>query len=352
MVSKDEVIEVMLEKAHEDQARLLEEGVIEEATPEEKIKKLEADKFSEVQTAFMKIKYGGVLNALGGRSRSRKLDAAYRKLSEAYSQYGFYVMHYDTTKDWIKYWSRIADAAVDVQVEFPKAKNAQKDALKGPDVDLGFSAPQKKLFANFEKQLANIRIAAEFMEKHYERKKQRGESVEEPENTMKALIEKKRSKFVPNKEQLDALKRWAKKHGKDWKKKLQVAWMNSNYGYDFEGSGYLQQVRNQGGPSWLSKFDLKEDVSEGKKDSEGKLRIPPEAAAARAADEAFDKALRKQYGNEVMGEIRIIKKGENSWVAQIVKPRGVAFKDHAAGESGHAALAKMAKDWAKTGFME
>jgi hypothetical protein len=56
-------------------------------------------------------------------------------------------------------------------------------------------------------------------------------------------------------EQLAALKAWATLHGRNWKTPLRDAWMNGIYD-DFEGSNYLQQIRNTFGPSWLIRFRL------------------------------------------------------------------------------------------------
>jgi hypothetical protein len=77
--------------------------------------------------------------------------------------------------------------------------------------------------------------------------------------------EMSREKFVPSERQLEALKKWAEAHGRTWKNELRAAWMTGNYGrlrYTDETS-YLQQVRNQGGPSWLHKFKLSEENQSG-----------------------------------------------------------------------------------------
>lgn len=65
-------------------------------------------------------------------------------------------------------------------------------------------------------------------------------------------------KFVPNEEQLNALKRWKKENGRTWKNELNHAWMTGNYNR-FEGSNLLQQIRNSGGPSWLHRFKLNDE---------------------------------------------------------------------------------------------
>ncbi len=56
-------------------------------------------------------------------------------------------------------------------------------------------------------------------------------------------------------EQMDALQQWAHRYGRNWKTHLRDAWMTGNYG-GFEASNYLQQVRNNLGPSWLVRFRL------------------------------------------------------------------------------------------------
>ncbi len=58
-----------------------------------------------------------------------------------------------------------------------------------------------------------------------------------------------------NDEQLKAIQSFAASHGRSWKSKLRDAWMTGQYD-GFEGSNYLQQIRNSFGPSWLIKFKL------------------------------------------------------------------------------------------------
>lgn len=58
-------------------------------------------------------------------------------------------------------------------------------------------------------------------------------------------------------EQLDALITFAKRNGRKWKSELNYCWMTGNYhAIDRNISGYLHQVRNQFGPSWLVNFRL------------------------------------------------------------------------------------------------
>ncbi|MVF24211.1 hypothetical protein EVC37_21760 [Methylocaldum sp. BRCS4] len=59
----------------------------------------------------------------------------------------------------------------------------------------------------------------------------------------------------PTEDQLNALKRWADKHGRTWKSKLRDAWISGDYGL-FEDAPFLQQLRNQFGPTWLNRFKL------------------------------------------------------------------------------------------------
>lgn len=56
--------------------------------------------------------------------------------------------------------------------------------------------------------------------------------------------------FEPNDEQLAALSAYAALHGRNWKARLSDAWMRAAV------SGPLQQLRNQGGPSWLASFEF------------------------------------------------------------------------------------------------
>ena len=60
----------------------------------------------------------------------------------------------------------------------------------------------------------------------------------------------RRDSRQPSKEQLAAVERWKKLHGRYWKSALSEAWMRAGEGV----SGYepaLQQLRNNCGPSWL-----------------------------------------------------------------------------------------------------
>jgi hypothetical protein len=59
----------------------------------------------------------------------------------------------------------------------------------------------------------------------------------------------------PNAEQILTLQAWARLHGRTWKQALGEAWSSGNYG-GFAASPYLQQVRNNFGPSWLARFKL------------------------------------------------------------------------------------------------
>ena len=56
--------------------------------------------------------------------------------------------------------------------------------------------------------------------------------------------------YSPEPEQLAALVRYAKQHGRSWKADLSYDWQRGLVGHD------LQQVRNLGGPTWLVKFKL------------------------------------------------------------------------------------------------
>lgn len=60
----------------------------------------------------------------------------------------------------------------------------------------------------------------------------------------------------PTTEQLKALKTWASRHGRTWKQDLRNAWMDGDYGCNEDIAGYLQQVRNTLGPSWLIQFKV------------------------------------------------------------------------------------------------
>jgi hypothetical protein len=67
--------------------------------------------------------------------------------------------------------------------------------------------------------------------------------------------------YYPNPDQKYALARVAHLVGAGWKDKLMQAWLDGAYARHLPAScvaesHLLQQVRNQGGPSWLAKFDL------------------------------------------------------------------------------------------------
>ena len=60
----------------------------------------------------------------------------------------------------------------------------------------------------------------------------------------------RRDSRQPSKEQLAAVERWKKLHGRYWKDALSEAWMRAGEGV----SGYepaLQSLRNNCGPTWL-----------------------------------------------------------------------------------------------------
>jgi hypothetical protein len=60
----------------------------------------------------------------------------------------------------------------------------------------------------------------------------------------------------PTPEQAQAIREWAAQTGRTWKSALREAWMTGDYGA-FEKSNLLQQLRNQFGPTWLTRFSLK-----------------------------------------------------------------------------------------------
>lgn len=72
----------------------------------------------------------------------------------------------------------------------------------------------------------------------------------------KTAAKKDKKVEEPKPDQLKALKAYAKWAGKDWKKKLSRDWMRS--GSEWDGPWHLmQQLRNQLGPKWLTKYTLK-----------------------------------------------------------------------------------------------
>lgn len=63
-------------------------------------------------------------------------------------------------------------------------------------------------------------------------------------------------KNLPNKEQYEALQKYASNHGRTWKMDLNLAWSNGHDCNELNGH-LLRQVRNQFGPNWLVKFTLR-----------------------------------------------------------------------------------------------
>lgn len=63
---------------------------------------------------------------------------------------------------------------------------------------------------------------------------------------------------MPTPKQLNALVQFASANGRYWKACLRDAWFGGNYSdyYASEYASYLQQVRNELGPSWLVRFRL------------------------------------------------------------------------------------------------
>jgi hypothetical protein len=61
--------------------------------------------------------------------------------------------------------------------------------------------------------------------------------------------------MTPNEQQITALRAYAARNGRSWKRKLLDAWMTGRDEREPEAS-YLRQVRNQFGPSWLTRFRL------------------------------------------------------------------------------------------------
>jgi len=59
----------------------------------------------------------------------------------------------------------------------------------------------------------------------------------------------------PSAAQIAALVAFAASYGRNWKSSVNQAWMTGNY-HGFTAYPYLQQVRNQFGPSWLARFKI------------------------------------------------------------------------------------------------
>ncbi len=64
----------------------------------------------------------------------------------------------------------------------------------------------------------------------------------------------------PTREQVEALRRFADREGRQWKAELRLAWRSGCYPwhvrYSPNDEAYLQQVRNQLGQGWLKNMRL------------------------------------------------------------------------------------------------
>jgi hypothetical protein len=64
----------------------------------------------------------------------------------------------------------------------------------------------------------------------------------------------------PSAEQVGALRRFAKLHGRMWKGQLRLCWESAYYpGASTRDATLLQQVRNLHGPSWLVRWKFPEE---------------------------------------------------------------------------------------------
>lgn len=95
----------------------------------------------------------------------------------------------------------------------------------------------------------------------------------------------------PTTEQIQALKEFAKIHGRNWKSVLRDAWMDGDY-QGFENCHLLQQIRNTFGPGWLIRFvlpkdgnwavfDRAEDAAAAEAVTDSSVRLSPPATRAR-----------------------------------------------------------------------
>lgn len=57
-------------------------------------------------------------------------------------------------------------------------------------------------------------------------------------------------------EHVQALQEFADRHGATWKEELMRQWMSGADAATNQDGHLLRQVRNQGGPSWLSRYEL------------------------------------------------------------------------------------------------
>jgi hypothetical protein len=64
------------------------------------------------------------------------------------------------------------------------------------------------------------------------------------------------SQPAPNPAQVTALRTYAASHGRTWKSQLNQAWLTGSYDAG-DPAPLLQQIRNNHGPAWLSRFSLR-----------------------------------------------------------------------------------------------
>lgn len=76
------------------------------------------------------------------------------------------------------------------------------------------------------------------------------------ENKMKRKL--KAEPVLITREQLDAVRQFAKENGRNWKEELAIAWSTSSAKVNGQHSPELQQIRNNFGPDWLKQFRLEE----------------------------------------------------------------------------------------------
>ena len=63
----------------------------------------------------------------------------------------------------------------------------------------------------------------------------------------------------PTTEELNALKKWRDKYGREWKSYLRAAWLSAYYRGSYMGgtdTGTLRNIRNEFGSTWLDKFQF------------------------------------------------------------------------------------------------
>lgn len=120
----------------------------------------------------------------------------------------------------------------------------------------------------------------------------------------------------PTLEQVAALQAYAKAHGRCWKSQLREAWMTGIYGSG-DDSQHLQQVRNNLGPSWLTRYRLPNSTSKAIKQAEVQIhKMSPVFAKTFSRFISADKLSRLSFLNskDLPSAVVVLRQRRMEWV--------------------------------------